>query len=72
MLKSAKLIFSCACATALFTGCATAQKNTDDIFTHWPAGGSPDEIGKRVAENFAARKFDFQTNPKRESVIYPE
>jgi rhamnogalacturonyl hydrolase YesR len=25
-----------------------------------------------VAENFAARQFDFQTNPKRQYVIYPE
>ena len=30
-----------------------------DYFSNWPAGTSPQEIGKRVAENFAARKFDF-------------
>lgn len=48
---------------------ATAQSN---VFGNWPAGASPKEIGKRVAENFVARKLDFETNPKREYVIYPE
>ena len=43
-----------------------------DYFSNWPAGTSPQEVGKRVAENFAARKFEFETNPKREYVIYPE
>src|SRR3989440_1628446 len=43
-----------------------------DYFSNWPAGTSPQEVGERVAENFAARKFEFETNPKREYVIYPE
>lgn len=43
-----------------------------DAFSPWPPGDSPAEIGRRVAENFAARKFDFQRNPKRQYVIYPE
>lgn len=41
-------------------------------FANWEAGTSPQEIGKRVAENFAARKLEFETNPKRQYVIYPE
>ena len=41
-------------------------------FTNWPAGTSPAEIGKRVAENFAARPFQWQTDPKRKFMIYPE
>ena len=41
-------------------------------FTDWPAGTSPAEIGKRVAENFAARSFQWQTQPRRRYVIYPE
>ena len=41
-------------------------------FGKWEKGTSPQEVGKRVAENFAARKFEFETNPKREFVIYPE
>lgn len=41
-------------------------------FAKWPAGAEPAVIGKRLAENFLPRKFDFQTNPKRQVVIYPE
>jgi unsaturated rhamnogalacturonyl hydrolase len=41
-------------------------------FSNWPAGASPTEIGRRVAENFVVRKFDFETNPRRQYVIYPE
>lgn len=47
-------------------------KTRYNYFTNWPAGTSPAEIGKRVAENFVVRKFDFETNPKRKFVIYPE
>lgn len=40
-------------------------------FGNWPAGTSPQEVGKRVAENFVARKFEWAQG-KREYVIYPE
>jgi unsaturated rhamnogalacturonyl hydrolase len=40
-------------------------------FSKWPAGTSPQEIGKRVAENFAARQFEWAQG-KRQYVIYPE
>jgi unsaturated rhamnogalacturonyl hydrolase len=43
-----------------------------DVFSNWPAGSSPAEIGKRVAENWAARPFQWQTEPQRRTVIYPE
>jgi unsaturated rhamnogalacturonyl hydrolase len=52
------------------TGCRTTASQS--ALKDWPAGASPQVIGKRVAENFAARKFDFETNPRREFVIYPE
>ena len=51
-------------------GCQSAPRS--QVFTNWPAGASPKEIGKRVAENYLARQFDFQTNPRRDYVIYPE
>ncbi|AOS44225.1 Unsaturated rhamnogalacturonyl hydrolase YteR [Lacunisphaera limnophila] len=41
-------------------------------FSDWPAGTAPAEVGRRVAENFAARSFQWQTDPKRRYVIYPE
>jgi rhamnogalacturonyl hydrolase YesR len=41
-------------------------------FTHWPAGTSPAEVGRRVARHFVSRPFEWETNPKRTIVIYPE
>jgi rhamnogalacturonyl hydrolase YesR len=41
-------------------------------FATWPAGASPTEVGHRIAENFLPRPFQWQTNPKRKLVIYPE
>lgn len=53
----------------LLAAVASAQGN---YFKKWPAGASPQEVGKRVAENFAARKLQYATNPNRKYVIYPE
>jgi unsaturated rhamnogalacturonyl hydrolase len=39
-----------------------------DMFSDWPAGQSPAEIGRRVAENFADRPFQRPTG----FIIYPE
>jgi unsaturated rhamnogalacturonyl hydrolase len=59
--------------SVLLLGRASAsQAATPSSLTNWPAGASPQEVGKRVAENVVARKLDYQTNPKREFVIYPE
>jgi len=62
------------CVIALIACLATAcpARQTIPAFTDWPAGASPAEIGKRVAENFLQRKFNFETNERREHVIYPE
>lgn len=62
---------------AFFLGLAgcqsqSAKPSTPAAFTNWPAGASPAEVGKRVAENFAARQFQWQTDPRRRYVIYPE
>jgi rhamnogalacturonyl hydrolase YesR len=52
-------------------GCKTASQ--PQVFRDWPAGASPAEVGKRVAENFVVRKFEFETGrPNRQYVIYPE
>src|SRR6267142_615673 len=40
-------------------------------FSKWPAGSSPAEVGKRVAERFLARKLEVEEG-KRKFVIYPE
>jgi len=49
-----------------------SSKAQQEDFSNWPEGASPKEIGKRVAENFVARKLEFETNPRRQYVIYPE
>lgn len=38
---------------------------------HWPAGQSPKEVGRRLAENFLARTLETDQG-KRPYVIYPE
>lgn len=40
-------------------------------FGDWSAGASPREIGRRVAENFLARRFLWQTK-ERTSMVYFE
>lgn len=55
----------------LFLSAGTA-KSQSNYFNKWPAGTSPSEVGKRVAGNYLARQFDFEKNPQRQYVIYPE
>jgi len=57
---------------ALATGCTTSKPKQSAHFSNWPAGASPAEVGKRVAENFIARKFEFETRSNRLVIIYPE
>ena len=40
-------------------------------FGKWPAGSSPTEIGKRLAENFVKRDFEYESG-KRPFIIYTE
>lgn len=58
----------------LIAGYASAQHKHSAFFTNWPAGASPAEVGKRVAENFVPRKFRYETDAKKAhlGVIYPE
>jgi unsaturated rhamnogalacturonyl hydrolase len=46
----------------------------DAHFSDWPAGASPAEVGKRVAENILPRKYRYETMPEKAhlGVIYPE
>jgi unsaturated rhamnogalacturonyl hydrolase len=43
-------------------------------FKNWPEGATPQEVGKRVAENFMVRPFRAQSDPTKASagIIYPE
>jgi rhamnogalacturonyl hydrolase YesR len=49
----------------------TYAKAQSRYFSKWPAGSSPAEVGKRVAEKFLARKLEAEEG-RRRYVIYPE
>ncbi|MEP7074357.1 MAG: glycoside hydrolase family 88 protein [Acidobacteriota bacterium] len=58
--------------TLLMSACLPMSAvSQTDYFKKWPAGESPKEIGKRLAENFAKRDFEYRSG-KRLFVIYPE
>ncbi len=74
-------VLTLALAAALALLDTTAAYARADHFKKWPAGASPQEVGKRVAENWAARTFEFEQmvktsaggeRPRRQFVIYPE
>jgi len=67
-------------AALILVSAAPAARGADH-FKNWPAGTSPQEVGKRVAENWVARSFEFEQmvtaadgrqRPRRQYVIYPE
>jgi rhamnogalacturonyl hydrolase YesR len=72
MRGSIKSVVAMASAGIVCFGFAGPGRAQQDYFSNWPEEASPKEIGKRVAENFVARKLEFETNPRRQYVIYPE
>jgi rhamnogalacturonyl hydrolase YesR len=56
---------------ALLAFAPAYAKAQSPYFSKWPAGSSPAEVGKRVAEKFLARKLEAEEG-KRKFVIYPE
>lgn len=63
--------FTLLLAMALLVMTGSSVMAQADYFKNWPAGASPQEVGKRVAQNFAARQIDAEQG-KRKYVIYPE
>ena len=55
----------------LLAAIASKASAQSKYFKKWEAGASPQEIGKRVAQNWLARKFDYESG-RRKFVIYPE
>jgi rhamnogalacturonyl hydrolase YesR len=53
-------------------GCGTIKGGGKNSLGNWPSNAEPARIGKLLAENFEKHRFDFEKNPKREFVIYPE
>jgi len=42
------------------------------FFGDWPAGTSPAEVGKRVAENFVVRKLDYEITQSASTHLIPK
>jgi len=49
----------------------SGKKLDSKYFSNWPVGAAPEEVGKRLSENFLARKFRFQEG-EFGRLIYPE
>jgi rhamnogalacturonyl hydrolase YesR len=64
-----KKIIALASAALILLSSQVTPAQTD--LKHWPAGMSPKEVGKRLAENFVARTLETDQG-KRPYVIYPE
>jgi rhamnogalacturonyl hydrolase YesR len=51
----------------------SAEKRSIKEFQNWPAGTSPREIGKRVAERYVGSDYlNLRRNPPTPTIIYPE
>ncbi len=69
LLLAASLL---ACQTACQSGARSdAAQAQAAYFSNWPAGASPQEVGKRVAEKWVGYELDY-VDGSRPFVIYPE
>jgi unsaturated rhamnogalacturonyl hydrolase len=67
-MSNTRRAFSVLVAGAVVLGAGAGAAAERKEFRDWPAGTSPREVGKRVAENFVVRPFERPTR----YVIYPE
>ena len=67
-MPNTRKAFSALVAGAVVLGAVAGAAAERKEFRDWPAGTSPREVGKRVAENFVVRPFERPTR----YVIYPE
>lgn len=59
-------------AAAIFLGgCASSWLGSRHLLDRWPPGAAPAEVGRRVAENFVARKLAWEGGEAK-PVDYPE
>ena len=70
-MQTRSRILDATALVALLAVLAMIGSAQDDAFKNWPAGSSPKEVGKLLAENWVKRDFEYQSG-KRPFVIYPE
>ena len=59
MKRLEKLKIAALCMSMIFALNPSAFGQENTYFTNWPAGLSPQEVGKRVAEHFYSSPTDF-------------
>ena len=72
LLSSFVLLAGCSTSSVTQSGAADRQAVAKKYFSDWPRGADPADVGRRIANNFVARGFDFQVNPRHPWIIYPE
>lgn len=65
------VLASCVVTLAISLIVVSQASSQSEYFGNWPAGMSPKEVGKRLAENWVKRDFEFQSG-RRQFLIYPE
>lgn len=71
-MKNVKNLLARTLVCAVVSWVIVSQANSQSqYFAKWPEGASPEEIGKRIAENWVKRDFEYQSG-KRQFLIYPE
>ncbi len=74
LMSSASMLGGCAAplSSSRQALVQTPATVTEQYFDKWPAGTEPAIVGRRMANNFVARGFDFQVNAFHRWIIYPE
>jgi len=63
--------FALLCTALIFVAGAARVEAQSEYFKNWPAGTSPQAVGRRVADNYLQRQFEYEQG-KRPYFIYPE
>jgi rhamnogalacturonyl hydrolase YesR len=72
-MKLTFALISCLCAVCLSCAHLSEQRNSEADIGYWPAGTSPEEIGKRVTERYVASPYgNFGRVDPLKSINYSE
>ncbi|MBM0104767.1 glycoside hydrolase family 88 protein [Steroidobacter sp. S1-65] len=75
LISSVSMLAGCSAPILASQGApvqAPSSGAIDEYFSNWPAEADPALVGRRIANNFVARNFDFQINSFHRWIIYPE
>lgn len=73
MLIQTRLVFRVVLIlSASLASFSLARAVQPEAFREWPASATPADVGKRLAENWLSRTFEYEQRETRRTVIYPE